>query len=90
MTPIPGTVVRHYKGGRYTVIALAESHEHNGDMFVIYVSHTNGKTFARPLISVKEDAWTDLVDWPDGKKRQRFINDSEDPNDLSHLFPEKT
>lgn len=90
--PIAGMVVRHYKGGRYTIIAVADSHEHNGDQFVIYVSHTNGRTFCRPLASNDEgvDAWDDVVTWPDGQTRQRFIPDDHNASTLEYLFKEKT
>jgi hypothetical protein len=91
VTPKAGDVVRHYKGGRYTVMAVAWSHEHNGDRVVIYVSHTNGMIFARPLESIDPavDDWTDTVMWPDGIRRQRFITDDNDPKTLDHLFKKK-
>ncbi len=75
--PIPGSIVRHYKGGRYLVICVAETHEHNGDVDVVYLSLKRGKYNTRPLTkdSRKQDAWTDKVKWPDGVLRNRFISD---------------
>ena len=67
---------RHYKGGTYTVLFMAERHTHNGDVDVVYVSHDHGGGFrTRPLKrdSRNEDSWLDEVVWPDGKKRSRFM-----------------
>lgn len=85
---------RHYKGGRYLVIAVAQTHEHNGDVDVMYVSLTHGTYTTRPLQqdSRKQDSWLDLVEWPDHKIRPRFIREAvalEDSRLLS-LFGEKT
>lgn len=65
----------HYKGGTYTVLFLAETHNHNGDIDVVYISHTYGKACTRPLVrdSRDEDSWTDDVKWPDGLTRKRFV-----------------
>ena len=70
-----GTVYRHYKGGRYTVIALAHTHEFNGDEDVVYVSLKTGQTFTRPLRkdSRNQDSWDDEILWRDGKYRPRFV-----------------
>lgn len=76
----PG-LYEHYKGGKYLVVALAETHEHNGDVDVIYISLAYGKYVTRPLQrdSRNEDSWTDLVKWPDGVERCRFIRCAEQP-----------
>lgn len=74
-----GRIYWHYKGGRYLVDCLAETHHHNGDIDVIYISLTNGKYVTRPLRrdSRNEDSWTDPITWPDGKIRNRFTYVSE-------------
>ncbi len=71
------TLYRHYKGGLYFVLFTAETHNHNGDIDVVYFSLTHGKNCTRPLRqdSRKEDAWLDGVEWPDGVVRQRFITE---------------
>jgi Protein of unknown function (DUF1653) len=77
----PIGVYRHYKGGLYTLVAIAETHHHNGDLDAVYVSHTTEKIVTRPLLtygdSRNDDAWCDLVRWPDGTLRLRFT-----PHDL--------
>ena len=72
---IPRVVHRHYKGGRYLVTDVAETYNHNGDLDVVYVVLSTGKTCTRPVKqdSRKEDAWTDEVRWPDGRTRKRFV-----------------
>lgn len=69
------TLYRHYKGGLYFVQFTAETHNHNGDIDVVYFSLTHAKHCTRPLRkdSRKEDSWLDGVEWPDGIVRQRFI-----------------
>jgi hypothetical protein len=68
----------HYKGGRYLRLFTAETHDHNGDVDVVYVSLKYGKAVTRPLNrdSRGKDAWSDVVDWPDGVRRQRFTLES--------------
>ena len=92
MIPAPGSVVRHYKGGRYHVLTVADHHDHDGKRDVVYISLTNGKVFSRPLErdSREEDSWTDLVAWPDGVVRRRFIPDDTDSSTLDHLFKKET
>ena len=90
--PIPGSIFRHYKGGRYIVTAVAESHNHNGALDVIYISLKLGKYRTRPLFrdSRKEDAWTDKVMWPDGISRNRFIpDDSHTLEFFTKMFPDE-
>lgn len=69
-----GKIHVHYKGGRYVPLLVAQTHEHNGDMDVVYISLTHGSAVTRPLQqdSRKQDAWLDSVKWPDGKMRARF------------------
>jgi hypothetical protein len=76
-TPKAG-VYRHYKGGRYVMIAIAETHEHNGNRDVVYISLTRGTTVTRPFYrdSRDQDSWLDDVEWPDGWMRSRFSPES--------------
>ena len=69
----------HHKGGRYLWIGLAETHAHNGDYDVVYVSLSHGKMVTRPLRkdSRKQDSWQDEVEWPDGVVRSRFCLETE-------------
>lgn len=70
-------VFRHYRGGLYRVIIIAETHDHNGDKDVVYVSLTTGKVVTLPLEkdSRGQDSWTDSVLWPDGETRPRFLHE---------------
>jgi hypothetical protein len=72
----PG-LYRHYKGGLYLVIGTAETHNHNGDVDIIYVSLAHGTLVTRPLRkdSRNEAAWLDSVMWPDGEMRERFVRE---------------
>jgi hypothetical protein len=45
----------HYKGGRYSAIALVTHHETRAPM-VLYVSHTYGGVNVRPLVGWTGDA----------------------------------
>ncbi len=61
----PG-VYKHFRGGMYTVILIAQDSTNSRERpdgsknhIVIYVSHTNGKVFARDL-----DEFIELVKWP--------------------------
>jgi Protein of unknown function (DUF1653) len=73
-----GFPYRHYRGGLYLPVAVAERHTHNGDLDVVYVSMTHAKHCTRPLAkdSRGEDSWLDEVTWPDGRLRTRFALDS--------------
>lgn len=70
----PDVLFRHYRGGRYVFVLIAETDEHNGDHDVVYVSLTHGKYVTRPLVrdSRNRESWLDLVLWPDGQTRHRF------------------
>jgi hypothetical protein len=66
-----GETYKHYKGGLYTVLFVAEETTNarkgnNGG--VVYVSHTYGKIKYRDL-----DEFIEEVEWPDGVKRSRFV-----------------
>jgi hypothetical protein len=66
-----GKTYRHYKGGLYTVLFLAEetTNARKGSTGgVVYVSHTYGKIKYRDL-----DEFTEEIEWPDGVRRARFI-----------------
>jgi len=71
-----GSIYFHYKAGTYRALYLAETHNHNGDQDVVYLSLTTGKHVTRPFKqdSRKEDAWSDLVKWPDGLMHPRFAD----------------
>jgi hypothetical protein len=81
MSVTAGKVYRHYKGGRYLVTGVAETHHHNGDLDVVYAVLSTGKLCTRPLRkdSRVEDSWTDEVAWPDGKTRARFTDEEDIP-----------
>lgn len=65
------------------VVAVAETHNHNGDLDVVYLSLELGKYCTRPMQrdSRNEDSWTDMVLWPDGIKRHRFVRSTTEGND---------
>ena len=60
----------HYKGGRYLVLFIADesTNERIGNKVVVYVSLTFGVVKCRD-----ESEFTEIVEWPDGSKKQRFI-----------------
>lgn len=76
----------HYKGGHYAALMLVRHHETREPM-VVYVSEEKGNVQVRELRQPAEgkqsrayyegietiDAWTDIVEWPDGVKRPRFL-----------------
>jgi hypothetical protein len=71
--PIQG-VFRHYKGGLYTVLFVARLSEARETEVVVYVSHTNGSIWVRPLHPrTGVDAFVDVVVWPNGESRPRFV-----------------
>ncbi len=66
-----GKVYKHFKGGRYTVLCLAEETSNarkgnNGG--VVYISLTYGKIKYRDFDEFVED-----VEWSDGVRRPRFV-----------------
>jgi hypothetical protein len=70
MEVIPNRVYDHYKGGRYLVLSVADDSTNNraGNRVVVYVSLTYGTIKCRDLVEFIE-----LVEWPDGQKRSRFV-----------------
>lgn len=70
---VPNRVYKHYKEGRYLVLAVADdsTNARMGNRVVIYVSLTYGTIKCRDL---KE--FTEIVEWADGSKRPRFVLDS--------------
>jgi hypothetical protein len=65
----------HYKGGFYMLLAIAETHHHDATMDAVYYSVTHKELRTRPYRRDRreEDSWCDLVRWPDGFTRQRFL-----------------
>lgn len=59
---------RHYKGGTYTLLMVARDSEERDDMLAVYVSHQTQQVWARPWPMFNE-----VVLWPDGVRRPRFI-----------------
>ncbi len=69
-TPQTGSVYEHFKGGRYTVIHIADdsTNERVGRKSVVYVSLTYGTVKCRDL-----EEFNELVEWPDGTHNPRFV-----------------
>jgi hypothetical protein len=73
-----GDVLRHFKGGRYIVTmfaTLTETRSVAGGTtpVTVYMSLQDGKVWVRP-----SEQFFQLVEWPDGVKRNRFIVDAPD------------
>lgn len=84
-------IYRHYKGPKYLVIACAETHQHNGDIDVVYISLEGpraGQYNTRPMEqdSRAQDSWRDVVMWPDDVERHRFIKTTPETDGLDALF----
>jgi hypothetical protein len=62
---------KHYKGGMYQVLGVAQ-HSESDELLVIYVSLntdlTGPRLRARPI-----SMWNEHVRWPDGSVTSRFI-----------------
>jgi hypothetical protein len=88
---------RHFKGGLYTVLFLAERHTHNGDVDVVYIPLTpeHGRMCTRPFRkdSRNEPAWLEEVLWPDGQMRARFMPETSlsqlELDGLKHIWKEQ-
>ena len=63
--PLPGTTYKHYKGGTYKILTLA-NHTETNEPLVIYQSIPFGSIYARPL-----SMWEDVCDY-EGRKVKRF------------------
>jgi hypothetical protein len=71
----PG-LYEHFKGGVYRALYLARLSEQRNIQVVVYVSLANGHIWVRPWskpLLEGDDCWTDLVTWPDGTTKPRFI-----------------
>lgn len=64
--PVPGQTWRHWKGGLYTIVALAHE-EATGDVVVVYQSDALLTQWARPL-----SAFLGRVKQTDGPSVLRF------------------
>ena len=73
MTPTKLQSYRHYKGGTYTLLYVAENSENRTELMAVYVSHLRQKVLVRPWAMFSEE-----VEWPDGMRRPRFVPYSED------------
>lgn len=69
MDAVVGSVYQHYKGEKYLVLFVLqdETNERVGNKIVVYRAVDDGKVFARDY-----SQFTEVVEWPDGKKRPRF------------------
>jgi hypothetical protein len=63
---MPGETWRHYKGGNYKIITLA-NHSETKEALVIYQSLSFGSIYARPL-----SMWNDTVENSRGGIETRF------------------
>ena len=63
-------IYEHFKGGKYYVLSVAQetTNARLGAKVVIYVSLTYGILKVRDL-----SEFIELVEWPDGERRPRFI-----------------
>ena len=63
-------VYNHHKGGKYLVLSIAEdsTNARKGKRVVIYISLTYGVVKCRDF-----DEFIEMVEWPNGEKRSRFI-----------------
>ncbi len=67
---VPQRTYTHFKGGTYLVLAVADdsTNSRKGTQMVVYVSLTYGTIKSRDL-----SEFTELVTWPDGIERSRFV-----------------
>ena len=65
----PG-MYRHYKGGKYLVLFVADdsTNKREGNKVVVYASLAHGTINCRDL-----NEFTEIVAWPDGGQKPRFI-----------------
>lgn len=70
--PTPNRVYKHYKDGKYLVLAVIDesTNARKGNRVVVYVSLTYGTLKCRDL---KE--FTENVEWPDRSQKPRFVPD---------------
>lgn len=67
---------RHYKGGTFTLLYIAENSNQRDQQMAVYVSHLRRKVLVRPWSD-----WTEQVVWPDGVTRDRYVLMREDEAD---------
>jgi hypothetical protein len=60
-------VYRHFKGGRYRPLLLAQPGH------VVYISLVYGQIWVRPI-----SMWNEYVEWPDGVRRSRFVPETDE------------
>lgn len=66
--PIIGGIYKHYKGGLYEVITMAQYTEDDNSAVVVYKSLLFGSIYVRPL-----DSWNEIIN-----NIKRFTLNSED------------
>ncbi len=66
----PPGIYQHYKGDNYRVLFVADesTNARKGNKVVVYISLKYGTIHCRDL-----SEFTEIVDWPDGSKKPRFI-----------------
>lgn len=86
MRPLPGRVVRHFKGGLYRILFPATSASpgegFNPDSVFVYMALADGKIWVR-----SEHEFTDEVKWPDGVLRFRFVDEMTRTFNIPADFP---
>lgn len=60
---------RHFKGGLYIFLGYARHSETKEEM-VVYITVPTKEVWVRP-----KALWEEIVRWPDGQMRPRFIAD---------------
>jgi hypothetical protein len=74
--PVEGELYRHFKGGLYKIVAIAQ-HTETEEGMVIYRSEEDpSKVWARPMVSFMSPV--DTVKYPDAKQDMRFVKVTED------------
>jgi hypothetical protein len=73
-TPFTPGVYRHWKGGLYHALMVAEQNEMTEEriLVVVYLSMTTGVWHTRPLRDARYDSFSDTVHLSDGKIKRRF------------------
>jgi hypothetical protein len=76
---------RHYKGGLYQMIGIAE-HTETHERVVVYVSLE--ASLPGPRLRVRPlSMWYDLMPWPDGCEHPRFVPVGDDMASRDNPFP---
>lgn len=68
--PREGSEYLHYKGGLYSIVAVAlnATNAADGTEVVVYKSQKDGAVYVRNM-----DEFLELIEWPDGVTRSRFV-----------------